>query len=79
MNNVEIYGTPSCTYCTAAKNLCESRDIPFVYKDISEDSDALFHVMDMIGSFTTVPQVFVNGEHVGGFDDLRELVNEDKG
>jgi len=76
MNEVIIFGTSNCSYCDMAKKLCENFSIPFVYYDIATDTNAMNYLMDEIGVFKTVPQIFVDSEHVGGFSELKEMLND---
>lgn len=72
MISAEIFGTATCTYCDMAKNLLTERGIPFTYHDIDADEAAFDDLARRIGRWVTVPQVFVDGKHVGGFHELRE-------
>lgn len=74
MTAAEIFGTATCTYCTMAKNLLTQRGIPFTYHDIDADEAAFDTLAVRIGRWTTVPQVFVDGQHVGGFHELKETL-----
>jgi glutaredoxin len=76
MNEVVIFGTPNCSYCQMAKKLCENFSVPFVYYDISSDTKAMNYLMDTIGVFKTVPQIFVDEEHIGGFEELKGKLND---
>lgn len=73
--NVIIYGTPTCSYCSAAKALCEEKGMGYTYVDLFEDADAMTTVVDLIGPFKTVPQIFVDTEYVGGFTEFQSFVN----
>jgi glutaredoxin len=73
--NVTIYGTSSCAYCDKAKNLCKSKGLEYSFVNIEEDSEQMFQLLDAIGPFRTVPQVFIDDEHVGGFDKFEETLN----
>ena len=65
-----IYGKQGCSYCTLAKQLLGQFSKEFQYIDIEEDMDAL----DLIVSngFKTVPQIYLDGEHIGGYEDLKK-------
>ena len=76
MNEVIIFGTNNCSYCQMAKQLCENFSVPFVYYNLSEDENAMTYLMDKIGVFKTVPQIFVDNEHIGGFSELKEKLND---
>jgi glutaredoxin 3 len=70
MNRVEIYTTLICPYCVAAKQFLEQRDLDYVEVRIDTDPGRRDEMLSRSGGRRTVPQIFVNGEHVGGFDDL---------
>lgn len=57
----EVYGTSTCTYCDQAKALLTAHGIPFVYRDIDQDEGAFDDLRRRIGTWTTVPQVFLDG------------------
>ena len=72
--HAEIFGAPTCPYCDKAKALLTERGIPFTYHDVDASEDAFDSLFALVGTWKTVPQIFVNGEHVGGFDDLKEML-----
>ena len=78
MANVEIYTTIMCGFCTAAKRLLDTKGIKFIEKDVSSDQEARVQMIDRSGGRRTVPQIFINGEHIGGCDDLYALEQEGK-
>jgi glutaredoxin 3 len=68
---ITIYSTAVCPYCVAAKNLLKAKGL--VWDEVRIDTDpAQRDVMlqKSGGRRTVVPQIFINGTHVGGFDDL---------
>lgn len=65
----KIYSTPTCQYCKRAKSLLESRGISFEEVDISVDEQARSYIKDELG-LKTVPQIFVDGVRIGGYDNL---------
>ena len=68
---VEIYSSANCAFCVAAKNLLKQRG--FDYQEFRIDTDpAKLGEMITRAQRRTVPQVFINGQHVGGFEDLAE-------
>lgn len=73
MKPVEIYTTPTCGYCAAAKRLLKSKGAEFTEMDVSADPDLRAKMMDRAGGRRTVPQIFIAGAHVGGCDDLYAL------
>lgn len=73
MQRVEIYTTPTCGYCRAAKHLLTQKGVAYQETDVSRDP-ALRQVMTArAGGRHTVPQIFIGGRHVGGCDDLYDL------
>lgn len=73
MAQVEIYTTPMCPYCRRAKRLLAAKGVPFVEIDLWKEPHRRAEMIARAGGRSTVPQIFVNGRHVGGCDDLHEL------
>lgn len=73
MARVEIYTTPLCGYCHAAKRLLTQKGVAFEETDVSRDAGLRAAMMDRAGGRHTVPQIFIDGQHVGGCDDLYAL------
>ncbi|WP_343080372.1 glutaredoxin 3 [Ostreiculturibacter nitratireducens] len=78
MTNVEIYTTPWCPYCVAAKRLLDRKGVAYEETDVSGDADTRVKMMERANGRYTVPQIFINGQHVGGCDDLHALEREGK-
>jgi len=72
MAKVEIYTTPFCGYCARAKNLLDDKGVPYDEMDVMMD-DKKRNEMRARAKRTTVPQIFINGQHIGGSDELSEL------
>jgi glutaredoxin 3 len=72
MAEVVVYRIPTCGYCFRVKHLLESKGVPFREVDVSRDQDKRQWLMEVTRQ-RTVPQVFINGQSVGGFDDLARL------
>ena len=72
MPRVEIYTIPGCGYCHRAKRLLESKDVEYVEHDVTSDPAALPR-MHAATTGRTFPQIFIDGESVGGCDDLHDL------
>jgi glutaredoxin 3 len=70
---VEIYTTPLCGYCQAAKRLLTQKGVSFEETDVSRDPSLRTVMMDRADGRHTVPQIFIDGQHVGGCDDLYAL------
>lgn len=78
MKPVEIYTTPSCPYCIAAKRLLTRKGVRFVEIDVSRDPALRVAMTGRAGGRRTVPQIFIGGTHVGGSDDLHALDHDGK-
>lgn len=77
MAQVEIYTTKVCPYCVKAKNLLDAKGVDFTEHDVTGDDAAREALLQKSNGMRTVPQIFINGQHVGGYDNLYEL--EQKG
>lgn len=73
MANVEIYTTPTCPYCFRAKALLTKKNVAFHEVDVSGDAARRAEMEKRANGGYTVPQIFINGKHVGGCDDLYAL------
>jgi glutaredoxin 3 len=73
MVKVEIYTSPFCGYCHRAKRLLGERGVDFTEIDVVANSDKRREMVTRAGGRSTVPQIFINGTHVGGCDDLYAL------
>lgn len=73
MPRVEIYSTPWCPYCIAAKRLLQKKGISFEDTDVSSAPERRQEMMRRANGRHTVPQIFINGRHIGGCDDLHAL------
>ena len=67
---VVVYTTDYCPYCRAAKDLLRSKGVAYVEKDVTNDDAMRAKIVQMAGGRTTVPQIFVDGKAMGGYDDL---------
>lgn len=72
MPDIVIYSTAICPYCIAAKNFLKSRGLAYRELRIDLDLDARRDMLEK-AKRTSVPQIFVNGTHIGGFDDMVAL------
>lgn len=73
MQAVEIYTSPLCGFCHAAKRLLTSKGVAFTEIDILREPARKSEMMDRAAGRHTVPQIFVGTAHVGGCDDLYAL------
>lgn len=72
MADVVIYTTAICPYCVRAKNLLKQKGVEWTEIDVSHDADERMALMQRTRQ-RTVPQIFINGQHIGGSDDLYAL------
>lgn len=77
MKDIEIYTTPTCGFCQAAKRLLASKGASFREISVVGEPELRQEMMTRSGRFT-VPQIFIGGEHVGGCDDLYALERSGK-
>ena len=73
MADVTIYTTQFCPYCVAAKNLLRNKGAIFQEIDVSGDPSGRKMMSERAGGRRTVPQIFINNTHVGGYDELAAL------
>ncbi|MDX2049735.1 MAG: glutaredoxin 3 [Rickettsiaceae bacterium] len=73
MSQIEIYTTTSCPYCVKAKHLLKLKNLEFTEINLDHGKITREELKDLSGGRTTVPQIFINGAHIGGSDDLYEL------
>jgi len=78
MKAVEIYTSPLCGYCHAAKRLLSQKGVSFSEIDVSRDPNQRAQMMSRANGRHTVPQIFVGETHVGGYDDLAALERSGK-
>lgn len=72
---VEIYGASWCQPCQKSKQLCIEKGLDYIFKDVTQDLDAREEVEQRLGKkIDTVPQIFVDGEYIGGADAFRAKV-----
>jgi len=73
MKSVEIYSSPLCGFCHAAKRLLKSKGIEFSEVNVLTSPGRKPEMIQRAGGRTSVPQIFIGDTHVGGCDDLFEL------
>lgn len=78
MKPVEIYTSPLCGYCHAAKRLLKSKGVDFTEIDVWAEPGRKPEMIQRAHGGRTVPQIFIDGEHVGGSDDLHALERQGK-
>ena len=78
MTRIVLYTTPFCGYCRAAKRLLTDKALDFEEVDVSSDHDKRAEMIGRARGARTVPQIFIHGRHVGGYDELAMLEHEGK-
>jgi glutaredoxin 3 len=73
MPKVEIYSSQFCGYCSRAKRLLSQKGVDYADYDVIEDPDRRTEMIQRAGGRMTVPQIFIDGKHVGGSDELYAL------
>jgi len=72
MKHIEVYSTDNCPWCVRAKALLESKRLDYEEINISTDTDRTLEMVDRSGR-RTVPQIFIDNESIGGFDELSQF------
>lgn len=73
MKTVELYTTPICGYCAAAKRLLTAKGISFSDVDVMAQPERRAEMTQRANGGRTVPQIFIGDTHIGGFDDMNAL------
>lgn len=71
--DVEIYTKSTCPYCIRAKTMLEMKGVQYREYEVAGDRAKLNEMIERSGGRSTVPQIFVDGRHIGGCDDLFSL------
>jgi len=73
MSNIEIYTQDWCPFCTRAKQVFDGRGVAYTEINAPRGSEARAEAARRSGGRSTVPQIFIDGVHIGGCDDLLAL------
>lgn len=73
MADVIIYSTPICPYCARAKSLLDRKGVSYTDIDVYGDRALRAQMVEKAGGRTSVPQIFIDGQHIGGSDELHAL------
>lgn len=73
MPKIEMYTKTTCGFCRRAMRILEERDADFEEFPVDRKPELRPQMIDRAGGRTTVPQIFIDGDHVGGYDELRAL------
>lgn len=78
MPKIEIYTTPFCPYCVAAKALLGRKNVAYEEISVAGDAEGRQAMVQRANGRYTVPQIFVGDLHVGGYDDMAALDRQGK-
>ncbi|MFD1745172.1 glutaredoxin 3 [Rhizobium helianthi] len=78
MAEVVIYTRQMCGYCARAKSLLQSKGVDFTEHDATFSQELRQEMIEKANGKSTFPQIFINGQHVGGCDDLHALDRDGK-
>jgi glutaredoxin 3 len=73
MTRILLYTTHFCGYCRAAKRPLHDKGLDFEEIDVGFDADKRAEMIERARGLRTVPQIFIHGRHVGGYEELAEL------
>ena len=73
MAKVELYTTMFCPYCARARSLLSKKGVTYSEIDVMADTAKRDEMIERAGGRQTVPQIFIDGKHVGGSDELAAL------
>ena len=73
MADVEIYTKFTCSYCVRAKRLLDSKGVQYKEVPVDQGGEPRQEMLARSNGRSTVPQIFIGGQHVGGCDDLMDL------
>ncbi|WP_184430929.1 glutaredoxin 3 [Roseospira goensis] len=73
MATVELYTTPICPFCHRAKQLLQRKGVQYRERNVMLNPGTRAEMVDRAGGARTVPQIFINGQHIGGCDELYAL------
>lgn len=73
--NVEVYSKDGCSYCVRAKQLLNNKKISFTEFKLGEDGVDRAYIQNKAGKpVSTVPQIFIDGNHIGGYTELEKYL-----
>ncbi len=73
---VQVFTTTYCPHCVAAKALLRSKGVEFEETDVTGDPELRQRMVELSGGRRTVPQIFIDGAAIGGYEELRALDDE---
>ncbi len=73
MATIDIYTTPFCPFCLHAKRLLDKKGVPYNEIDVAGNRQRRAEMIERAGGREKVPQIFIDGKHVGGSEELFEM------
>jgi glutaredoxin 3 len=73
VNTIEVYSSATCPYCVLAKQLLERKNLSFEEIRVDLCPEKKEEMLSRANGQRTVPQIFINGQHIGGYTDLAAL------
>ena len=78
MKKITIYTGPVCNYCDAAKRLLKRNNVSYSEINIAEVDGALDEMLKKTNGKRTIPQIFFDDQHIGGYEEIRALEKDNK-
>ena len=78
MKEITIYTGPVCNYCDAAKRLLKRNNVSFSEINVAEIDGALDEMIKKANGKRTIPQIFFDDRHIGGYEEIRALEKDNK-
>ena len=78
MNKIEIYTRNLCVFCDRAKNIFKSKNLSYIEYNVYDNPKYLKLMLERSKGKKTMPQIFINNTHIGGFHELKELIDNKK-
>lgn len=75
MSKIEIYTRNQCVFCDNAKFFFKSRKLSYIEYNVHDDPNQLTIMLNKSNGQKTMPQIFIDNYHIGGFDNLKEIIN----
>ena len=76
MNKIEIYTKNACIFCDRAKEIFKSKNLTFSEYNIFTNPEYLDELLKRSNGLKKMPQIFINNQHIGGFDKLQLLIDK---
>lgn len=78
MNRIEVYSSRFCSYCVMAQRLLDKKDLSYETYHVDMEEGRRDEMIERSQGARTVPQIFINNQHIGGYTDLARLDREGK-